>query len=183
MLFGGFGGQGVVTIGKLAAAVAMREGREVTCISSYGPEVRGGTVHCHVVISEEPIYSPIIEEADALFLFNQLSYDKFRRRLREGGLLLVNSSLVETDSAVERAAPAERLLIPATEAAGEIGTILVSNVVLLGAYCAARNVLPARAVLAEMEDIASGKPHLLEVNRKAFHKGQELARRAARKPA
>jgi 2-oxoglutarate ferredoxin oxidoreductase subunit gamma len=176
MLLGGFGGQGVVTLGKLAAAVAMREGREATCISSYGPEVRGGTVHCHVVISEEPIYSPIIEEADALFLFNQFSYDKFRRRLREGGLLLVNSSLVETEPAVERASRTERLLIPATEAAGEIGNVLVANVVLLGAYCAARDVLSARAVLAEMEEIAKEKPQLLEVNRRAFHKGQKLAR-------
>ena len=178
IIFGGFGGQGVVTLGKLAAAVAMREGREVTCISSYGPEVRGGTVYCNVIISEEPIYSPIIEEADALILFNQLSYDKFRPRLREGGLMILNSSLAETDPALERTRRAERILIPATEAANEIGTVLVTNVLLLGAYCAARNVLPARAVLAEMEEIAKGKTHLLEVNRLAFHKGEELARRA-----
>ena len=93
-----------MTMGKLLAAAAMREGREVTYFPCYGPEVRGGTAHCHVVISDEPIYSPTVEEASALLLFNQLSYDKFRTQLGDGGLLLLNSSLAETDPAVERAA-------------------------------------------------------------------------------
>ena len=174
----GFGGQGVMTMGKLLVAAAMREGREVTYFPCYGAEVRGGTAHCHVVISDEPIYSPSVEEANALFLFNQLSYDKFRKQLGDGGLMVLNSSLAETDPALERAARCRCLRIPATEAANEIGSVLVTNVIMLGAYCAAGKVVSAAAVLDEMAQMGKGKAHLLEINRRAFHKGEELAERA-----
>jgi 2-oxoglutarate ferredoxin oxidoreductase subunit gamma len=175
VIIAGFGGQGVMTMGKLFAGAAMREGREVTYFPCYGAEVRGGTAHCHVVISDEPIYSPSVEEANALLLFNQLSYDKFRKQLADGGLLVLNSSLAECDPASERAARGRCLLIPATEAANEIGSVLVTNVIMLGAYCAARSAVSAAAVLDEMERMAKGRTHLLEINRRAFHKGEELA--------
>lgn len=175
VIIAGFGGQGVMTMGKLFASAAMREGREVTYVPCYGPEVRGGTAHCHVVISDEPIYSPLVEEASALLLFNQLSYDKFRKQLGNGGLLVLNSSLAKTDPALERAARGRCLPIPATEAANEIGSVLVTNVIMLGAYCAARKTVSAAAVLGEMEQMGKGKTHLLDINRRAFHKGEELA--------
>jgi len=175
VIIAGFGGQGVMTMGKLFASAAMREGREVTYVPCYGPEVRGGTAHCHVVISDEPIYSPLVEEASALLLFNQLSYDKFRKQLGDGGLLVLNSSLAKTDPALERAARGRCLPIPATEAANEIGSVLVTNVIMLGAYCAARKTVSAAAVLGEMEQMGKGKTHLLDINRRAFHKGEELA--------
>ena len=107
VIIAGFGGQGVMTMGKLFASAAMREGREATYVPCYGPEVRGGTAHCHVVISDEPIYSPWVEEATALLLFNQLSYEKFRNQLGDGGLVVLNSSLVMSDpaSGARRARP------------------------------------------------------------------------------
>ena len=176
VIIAGFGGQGVMTLGKLFASAATREGREVTYVPCYGPEVRGGTAHCHVVISDEPIYSPSVEEASALLLFNQLSYDKFRKQLGEDGLLVLNSSLAKTDPALERAARGRCLPIPATEAASEIGSVLVTNIIMLGAYCAARKVVSAAAVLAEMEHMGKGKAHLIEINLRAFHRGEELAR-------
>ena len=176
VIIAGFGGQGVMTAGKLLAAVAMREGREVTCISCYGAEVRGGTADCHVVISDDLIHSPSVEEADTLVILNQLSYDKFRPRLREGGLLILNSSMAETDEALERASKVLCLRIPATEAANELGNVRATNVVMMGAYCAARKVLSPDILLAELErELGAGKAHLLEINRKAFQKGQELA--------
>jgi len=180
VIIAGFGGQGVMTMGKLLVATAMREGREVTYFPCYGAEVRGGTAYCHIVISDEPIYSPSVEEASALFLFNQLSYDKFRKQLGDGGLLVLNSSLAETDPALERAARCRCLRIPATEAANEIGSVLVTNVIMLGAYCAARKVVSSAAVLDEMEQMGKGKTHLLDINRRAFHKGEELAETAKR---
>jgi 2-oxoglutarate ferredoxin oxidoreductase subunit gamma len=179
VIIAGFGGQGVMTMGKLFASAAMREGREVTYFPCYGPEVRGGTAHCHVVISDEPICSPTVEEASALFLFNQLSYDKFRKQLGDDGLLVLNSSLAKTDPALERGSPGRSLPIPATEAANEMGSVLVTNIIMLGAYCAARKVVSADAVLAEMEHLGKGKAHLIEINRRAFHKGEELAGRSA----
>jgi 2-oxoglutarate ferredoxin oxidoreductase subunit gamma len=180
VIIAGFGGQGVMTMGKLLVATAMREGREVTYFPCYGAEVRGGTAYCHIVISDEPIYSPSVEEASALFLFNQLSYDKFRKQLGDGGLLVLNSSLAETDPALERIARGRCLRIPATEAANEIGSVLVTNVIMLGAYCAARKVVSSAAVLDEMEQMGKGKTHLLDINRRAFHKGEELAETAKR---
>ena len=178
-IIAGFGGQGVMTMGKLLVTAAMHEGREVTYFPCYGPEVRGGTAHCHVVISDEPICSPTVEEASALFLFNQLSYDKFRKQLGEGGLLVLNSSLVKPDPALESASRGRVLPIPATEAAEEIGSVLVTNIIMLGAYCGARKTVSPEAVLAEMDKVGKGKTHLVEVNRRAFRKGEELAGRSA----
>jgi 2-oxoglutarate ferredoxin oxidoreductase subunit gamma len=180
MIIAGFGGQGVMTMGKLFASAATREGREVTYVPCYGPEVRGGTAHCFVVVSDEPIYSPSVEEASALLLFNQLSYDKFRKHLGDGGLMLLNSSLAKTDPALERASRGRCLPIPATEAASEIGSVLVTNIIMLGAYCAARKIVSASAILEEMAHMGKGKAHLLDINRRAFHKGEELAETAAR---
>ena len=176
VIMAGFGGQGMMMMGKLLAGVAMRQGKEVTFFPSYGAEVRGGTAHCHVVISDEPIYSPIVEEADTLIVMNQPSYDKFQPRLREGGLILLNSSMAETDDALADTPPDTCLRIPATEVADEIGNVRVANAVMLGAYAASRGLLPAEAVLAGLEsEMVGRKAHLLDVNRAAFRKGQEFA--------
>ncbi len=184
VIMAGFGGQGMMMLGKLFAAVAMREGAEVTFFPSYGAEVRGGTAHCHVVVSDEPIYSAIIERADTLIIMNQPSYDKFRPRLRPDGLLLINASMAEPNSALERDSQVTCLLIPATDAANKLGNVRVANVVMLGAYSAMRPVLPSEAIVAGLEAQLSGpKAHLLEVNRKAFRRGAELAVACNRMPA
>ena len=175
VIMAGFGGQGIMMIGKLLAGVAMREGKEVTFFPSYGAEVRGGTAHCHIVISDEPINSPVVEEADTLFIMNQPSYDKFRGRLRDGGLLVLNSSMAEEAASPEAGRTATCVGVPATEAANEIGNVRVANSVMLGAYAAARGLLPVEAVLAGLErEMVGRKAALLEVNRTAFRKGEGL---------
>lgn len=176
VIFAGFGGQGVMTVGKLAAAVAMRENREVTLIASYGAEVRGGTANCFLTVADEPIHSPIIEEADTLIILNQPSYDRFRPVLRGGGLLLLNSSIARTDPAMERNG-VTLMNIPATETANELGNVRVANIVALGAYCERRGLFAPENVLAELAKELSARPHLLEINQLAFRKGRELARR------
>ncbi len=176
VIMAGFGGQGMMMLGKLFAGVATGENRQVTFFPCYGPEVRGGTAHCHVVVSNEPIYSPIVEKADSLIIMNQPSYDKFRSRLKPGGLLLINASMAEPDSALEGSSQAVCLPIPATDAANELGNVRVANVVMLGAYVAVRPVLPSPAVAAGLESQFTGtKARLLEINRRALQKGAELA--------
>jgi len=176
VIMAGFGGQGMMLMGKLLAKVAMNEGMQVTFFPSYGAEVRGGTAHCHVIMSDEPIFSPFIEEADSLIIMNQPSYAKFRPRLRPNGRLLINSSMAEPTDALERASPAVCLPFPATEAANELGNVRVANMFMLGAYTAVWNALPSAAVLSGLEaDLSGRKAHLLEVNRRAFRKGAELA--------
>jgi 2-oxoglutarate ferredoxin oxidoreductase subunit gamma len=98
LIVAGFGGQGILTLGKLLCMAAMREGKKVTYLPAYGPEVRGGTANCQVVISSGIIYSPLVEQADSAIILNQLSYERFARALKPSGLLLVNSSGVDTDA-------------------------------------------------------------------------------------
>ncbi len=177
VIIAGFGGQGVMTIGKLAALAAMNEGREVTFFPSYGAEVRGGTANCHIVVSDEPVYSPMVEEADSMILLNQLSYDRFRPSLRPGGLLLLNSSMARTDPERERDG-ATVVAIPATEAADELGNVRVANVIMLAAYCARRGLFDPENVLETLSRELAARKHLMEVNRLAFEKGRELAANA-----
>ena len=95
MIIAGFGGQGVILLGKLMATTGMKAGCEVTYIPSYGAEVRGGTANCSVIIDHEPIASPLVDEPDTLIVMNQASFDKFVPKLKPGGLLVVNRSLIE----------------------------------------------------------------------------------------
>ena len=136
VIMAGFGGQGVMLIGKTYAGSAMHAGKEVTFFPSYGAEVRGGTAHCHIIVSDGPIYSPMVELADSLIIMNQPSYEKFRQRLRPEGLLLLNSSMAQMDKAREAESQALALAIPATELANELGNVRVANVIMLGVYAA-----------------------------------------------
>ena len=176
IIIAGFGGQGVMTIGKMLAQVATGRGLQVTFIPAYGPEVRGGTAHCEVVLSDEPIPSPLVEQADTLIILNQPSYDKFRPHLKPDGLVLLNSSMAQPDPGDKRS-----LLIPATEAANDLGNVRVTNLVALGAYVQVRGGVPLEAVMGVLgKELTGSRAHLLEVNRQAFLKGQELARKAAK---
>jgi len=176
IIMAGFGGQGVMTIGKLLAQVATGRGLQVTFIPAYGPEVRGGTAHCEVVLSDEPIASPLVEQADTLIILNQPSYDKFRPLLKPDGVALLNSSMAQPDPGDKRS-----LLIPATEAANGLGNVRVTNLVALGAYAQVRGGVPLEAVMGVLgKELTGARAHLLEVNRQAFLKGQELARKASK---
>ena len=178
VILAGFGGQGMMLAGKLLAQAAMLEGKYITFFPSYGTEVRGGTAHYHLIVSTEEIYSPVVEIADTLLIMNQPSYLKFKDRLKSGGSLFLNSSMVEQ---VENdVVPAGRISehtvfkIPATEIASDLGNVLVSNMVMTGAYNAVKKLVPAAKLLDCLQGVLVGKKaSLFEINRLAIKRGEE----------
>ncbi len=169
ILIAGWGGQGLMTLGKFIAMVAMRLDKHVTWIPAYGAEVRGGTAYCHVIISDEPIHSPIVAQADTLILMNQPSYDKFHAMIAKGGLLLVNSTTVTQ----EQPHPEARTVrLPATGLAIQLGNVRVANMVMLGAYRAYKDFMPLDAVHAILAETLTGRgASLVELNIKALESG------------
>lgn len=170
----GFGGQGVMTLGKLLAqAACASEGRYVTFFPSYGAEQRGGTANCYVVLSDEFIGAPIADAPDDLIVMNEASLDKFLPRLRSGGWLFVNSSIVKK-------IPARRdictIYVPATELALQLGSAKVLNVIMLGAYVGATEAVPRELVWQEIARKLATRPRLLPLNHEAFEKGLELGK-------
>ena len=176
MLIAGFGGQGVVLAGRLIAAAALAEGREVVWAPSYGPEMRGGEAQCTVIVSSTRIGSPEVSVADSLLIMDAASLDRFGARIKPGQLMVLNSSLVlarpQTDSL-------EVVEVPATETAEMLGDQRVANVVMLGAFLASRPIVSPDSVVEAMGMFAHSagtKPDLLELNKQALAKGAELAR-------
>ncbi|MBK6765690.1 MAG: 2-oxoacid:acceptor oxidoreductase family protein [bacterium] len=137
--FAGFGGQGVLTAGAILAAVAMQENLQVSWIPSYGPEMRGGTANCSVVLSHEPIGSPMVVKPDVLAVMNDPSMDAFEETLRSGGLMIVNSTIIARKA---KRTDIEVLYIPLTEIADNLGLKASANMVLLGAYIEYSKLLP-----------------------------------------
>jgi 2-oxoisovalerate ferredoxin oxidoreductase beta subunit len=170
MTLSGFGGQGVLFSGLALVEGGLREGLEVSWIPSYGPEMRGGTAHCHVRLSRDPIASPWISRPSSLMAFNQPSIEKFAHEILPGGLLLVNSSMVEhlpdrTDIQVVR--------VPAYEEAANMGNVKSANMIMLGAYLElTRAVDPASILSAFVE--RGVKPEMLKGNREAMEAGRRI---------
>ena len=152
LIMAGFGGQGLMFIGKLLAVSAMKAGFEVSWIPSYGPEMRGGTAHCTVVVSDKPIVSPIISSPEALIIMNNPSLEKFEHKLQAGGILIINSNLVTR--AVERQ-DIDVISLPADDIARAAGDSKVANMVMLGAYL-------ARTGLVNLEEIENGFKELFQ---------------------
>jgi 2-oxoisovalerate ferredoxin oxidoreductase beta subunit len=170
MILSGFGGQGVLFSGLALAEGGVREGLQVSWIPSYGPEMRGGTAHCHVRLSREPIASPLIHRPHSLMAFNQPSVEKFLPDLLPGGLLLVNSSMVKE---VPERPDIQAVRVPAYEAANELGNIQSANMIMLGAYLEVTRAVEQESVLAAFE--AKGlRPNLLKANREAIEAGRRL---------
>lgn len=175
MIFAGFGGQGLLTAGKLLAACAMHEDRHVTFFPSYGGEVRGGTAHCHVVIGDEPIVSPLVEEATALLIMNGPSIRRFLPALGPGGLMVLNTSMADVPN---NAGNAEVLGIPASELAVDIGSIQVANMVMLSALNKARHLVEPKRLHDVLTELLTGgrKERFIPLNEKALDAGRECAR-------
>lgn len=176
----GFGGQGILFMGVALAEAGMRAGRQVSWLPSYGPEMRGGTANCHVTISDKPIGSPLVSEADVLIAMNRPSLEKFQPDVRPGGLLLYDSSLI---SGVTLRRDVQVIAIPATEMADQLGNTKVANVVMLGAYFAASNLLPDQILLDAINEKAHSRPGLAEFNTKAFAAGKEFVLKLQRQSA
>lgn len=168
----GFGGQGLMFIGKLLAYCAMKRGLNVTWIPSYGPEVRGGTANCTVVISDEPIGSPVISSPEALIIMNNPSLEAFEPRLKTGGLLLINSNLVTHEV---RRRDINVIPVPANETAVEAGERRAANMVIFGAYVAKTRIITKEDVVDGFKELFSAKAETLEANIHAFEKGAKYA--------
>jgi 2-oxoglutarate ferredoxin oxidoreductase subunit gamma len=164
----GFGGQGLMFIGKLLAFSAMKEGRNVTWIPSYGPEMRGGTANCTVVVSDAEIGSPVIPHPRALIIMNNPSLEVFEPKLRTNGLLLSNSSFV-TEPVKRKDVRA--ICIPANEVALKVGNEKAANMVMLGAYLAQSSVVSKESIVTGLSELFEKKAELLETNVRAFEAG------------
>ncbi len=171
IIFAGAGGQGLMLLGKLMAQAALSEGLEVSWFPSYGAEVRGGTAHCHVVISDREVYSPLVEKASTLVVMNEPSLKRFLPRLGPGGLLILNSSLATAPEAANGAL----VLVPATDIANELGNIRVANMVMLGAMNAARRVVSDETIAATLREYLHGREALVDLNLSAYRRGAESA--------
>lgn len=170
----GFGGQGVMSMGQLITYSGMLEGKEVSWLPSYGPEMRGGTANCNVMVSDKMIGSPIItNDATCAIVMNLPSLDKFEADVIEGGLVLVNSSLIEKK--VSRS-DVKAIYIPANEAAVELGNARVANMIMLGAYIELNAPVKLETVKETLKKLFASKANLIPVNEKALDKGAELAR-------
>jgi 2-oxoisovalerate ferredoxin oxidoreductase beta subunit len=165
----GFGGQGVLFLGQLLSQSAMKSGYHTTWLPSYGPEMRGGTANCHVMISNNRIGSPLVTETDVLFAMNLPSLDKFENEVRKDGLIIVNSSLINRN--VKRN-DVEVLYVPATEIADELGNTKATNLVLYGAYIAKSKILSQDCALFTANETVK-KKEFIKVNEEAFRRGME----------
>lgn len=174
VMIAGFGGQGVMAIGQLLTYAGMIEDKNVSWLPSYGPEMRGGTANCAVIVSDEPVGSPVVFESTSAIVMNQLSLDKFGKDVKKRGKLFINSSLIDEKSKRE---DVDVYYIPANEVANELGSNKMANMVMLGAYLEVTKA-------AGVESISDGftkvfgeqRAHLLPMNMKALEKGGEIAR-------
>lgn len=170
----GFGGQGVMTLGKfLASATCDSTDQNVTFFPSYGAEQRGGTANCFVVISDETIGAPLGDVMDDLIVMNGPSLKKFISTLKPGGTLFINSSIVSGETGRD---DIRVVKAPVTELALELGNAKVLNVIMLGVYIGYTEVIEPEIVWKTVEQKLGGKPKLLPLNRTAFEKGLEIGR-------
>ena len=172
-LFAGFGGQGVMFIGQLLAYAAMDEGLEVTWIPSYGPEMRGGTAHCVVIISDDEIGSPVVRNPRAALVLNLPSLDKYEPLVKPGGVLVVNESLVDRKPT---RTDIEVVMVRANEEAEAIGDRRLANLVMVGALLQRLPVITLEALGKSLDrHIPAHRRNLLEANLRALQRGAELA--------
>ncbi len=172
----GFGGQGIMFMGKLLGYAAMKLGYKITWISSYGAEARGGAAHCMLVISDEDIPSPIIEEPDICVAMNSPSFEKFKNSLKKRGLMILNSSLIRNGKPMRKDIRAMK--IPMTDIAGSMGNIKVANMVALGAMLLGDKLFDIDVLSGALEDfIPAHRKNLLDINKRALIEGYEFSTR------
>jgi 2-oxoglutarate ferredoxin oxidoreductase subunit gamma len=173
VIMAGFGGQGILLIGKMLAYAGMNEGKEVSWLPSYGPEMRGGTCNCTVVISDTTVGSPVIQSPRAVVAMNLPSLEKFEPGVRPGGTLLINTSLIERRSERDDITVVE---VPANQIANSLGNPRGANMVALGAYVGATDAVALDQVERVVRETFAAKPSLIAVNLEALHQGYEIGR-------
>ncbi len=174
VIMAGFGGQGIMSMGQLLTYAGMLEGKNVSWLPSYGPEMRGGTANCNVIISDEPVASPVVTDATAAIVMNLPSLDKFEPTLVEGGILLINSSLI--DKKAQRS-DIKAYEIPANDIANQLGNSKVANMVMLGAYLELTKCLKTESVIQALRKVLGpSKEKFVPVNEQALAKGAEAVK-------
>jgi 2-oxoglutarate ferredoxin oxidoreductase subunit gamma len=176
IIFAGFGGQGILSMGQIIAYAAMIEEKEVSWMPSYGPEMRGGTANCIVIVSDSRISSPIISTFDSAIVLNQPSLEKFEKAVKPGGLLMYEESAIinpptRTDI--------EIMSVPANEEALKLNLKKAANMILVGAFLEKRPLVKIENILNALKKVLPERHHhLIPVNQDALQKGKELANEA-----
>ena len=172
VIFAGFGGQGILLSAKILAHAAMEEGREVAWVPSYGPEMRGGTAYCTVVVSDRLIGSPIIRNPMHLVAMNRPSLEKFAAQVKPGGVILVNSSLIDINSG---RSDVDELRVPVNDIAVKLGSVRSANIVALAAFVARSKIVAIDSLRACVETEFSKKKKLIPLNMAAVEEGCKAA--------
>jgi len=172
VMFAGFGGQGILLSGKILAEAAMEKALEVAWVPSYGPEMRGGTAYCTVVISDNPIASPIIRNPMHLVAMNRPSLEKFAAAVKPGGVILVNSSLIPIASGRE---DVDELRVPVTDIAAGLGNVRTANIVALGAFVARSGIIDFETLKETVRNEFKQKKKFIEMNMAALEEGRKAA--------
>ncbi len=170
--FAGFGGQGILVSAKLLAYAAMKQDFFVAWVPSYGPEMRGGTAYCTVVIGDKRIGSPIIKNPTHLVAMNRPSLEKFAPDVKPGGVILINSSLIPTRSERD---DINELIVPANDSAIKVGNVKCANIIALSAFAAKANIVDIDLLKKCVAEEFSARPKLIALNEKAFDEGVSIA--------
>jgi 2-oxoglutarate ferredoxin oxidoreductase subunit gamma len=174
IVIAGFGGQGIILAGKLLAYSAMLEGKEVTNFPSYGAEVRGGTCNCAVIVSDNMIASPIIDTPDILIVLNQPSKIKFESKLKENGIIILNSSIINEKTVKSNI---KAYSVDATNLAATLGNTKIANMVMLGAFAKITNLIKLETIINALSEVISARnKSLIDLNKKALEEGYNLVK-------
>jgi len=171
VVIAGFGGQGVMFLGKVLAYTGMDSDLELCWIPSYGPEMRGGTANCSVILSDEEIHSHVIDQADAAIVMNMPAYEKFAPKVRPGGVLIVNSSLADIKDERDDITVVK---VPATDLANELGNTKLGNMICLGALLPHLTLVDNKNIENVLKKLTAKRPEMLEVNMAAIQKGMSV---------
>lgn len=174
VMFAGFGGQGILMIGKILAHAAMEEGYEVVWIPSYGPEMRGGTAYCLVVISDRPIGSPVIKNPMHLVAMNLPSLEKFAPTVKPKGVVVVNSSLIPVTSG---RSDVDEIAVPATDLAKNLGSVKAANIVALSAFVARSKIVDMEVMKRCVQEEFASKKDFVALNMAAIEEGIKAAQK------
>jgi len=167
MFFAGSGGQGIMLMGQMVASAAILEEKDTTFFPSYGPEMRGGTANCTVIVSDKPISSPLIFESDCVVAMNLPSMIKFEPTLKAGGILLLNESLIHQEAKRNDITVHK---IPVSDLAHDLGDNRVANMIMLGAFVRTSNIVSSDMIEKVIQNTFGAKSNeLVELNLKAFH--------------
>lgn len=178
ILISGFGGQGIMSLGKFLARAALKEGKHTTYFPSYGAEIRGGTAHCCIKISDSPIASPFQDHPDVALIFNQPSLDRFKKKLKKGGILILNSDLISGKNSIDNI---RGVSLPLNKIALDCGNVKVANVVALGALISLDPSIFKKETLVKALKETFKDQNTVNQNLKALDKGQAFITKRGRK--